>query len=68
MEKTANINSLPFSVCVTTSADAFLYEGKVWAHHQLSSLWRNTRKEPNFTRREQPSISAQSSPKAHLYS
>ena len=53
LEKTANMNWLPFSLWVTTCADALLFKGYVWAHDQLFALWRNTRKERDFTR-EQP--------------
>jgi len=39
-----HLNSLLISLSVTTNADAFLHKGNVWAHDQLSPLWRNTRK------------------------
>jgi len=46
LEKTTNTNWLPFSLSVTTSADAFC------AQEQLSAIWRNTWKEPDFTREQ----------------
>ena len=44
VEKAANINWLTFLTFGNHSADAFLYKDKVWAHDQLYSVWRNTRK------------------------
>jgi len=43
LEKFANMNFLAFSHSLTRSTDVFLYKGNVWAHDQLSALWRNTR-------------------------
>ena len=45
LEKTVNMNRLLIWLPVTTIADAFLHKGNVWAHDQLSTLWRNTRKQ-----------------------
>ena len=55
-EKTANMNWLLISLSVSTIADAFLHKGKVWAHDQLSALWRNTR-EKQTSRVSNPCIS-----------
>ena len=52
LEKTVNMNWLPFSLSVTTSIDAFLYEGNVWAHVNFS-LYHAIHENPDFTR-EQP--------------
>jgi len=38
LEKTANMNFLPFLHSLTTSTDVFLYKGNVWAHDEQSAL------------------------------
>jgi len=38
------MNRLLISLSITTIGDAFLHKGNVWAHDQLFTLWRNTRK------------------------
>jgi len=48
LEKTANMNFLPYSHSLTRSTDVFLYKGNIWAHDQLFALWRKTK--PKFTR------------------
>ena len=44
LEKTVNMNWLPFSLSVTTIIDAFLYDGNVWMHVNCSLWDANTRK------------------------
>ena len=50
LEKTAKMNWLRFLLWLTSSADTFMHEGNVWAHDELSAVWRNTRKKIDFTR------------------
>ena len=64
-EKTVKMNFLLMSLAVTTIADAFVHKGTVWAHDQLSALWRNTWK--NRLHKRTSHASGQSSPKAQVY-
>ena len=65
LDKTANMNFLLISLSVTTTPDVFLHKGNAWTHDQLSTLWRNTRK--NRLHKRATHASNQSSPKARVY-
>jgi len=66
LEKTLNMNWLPFSLSVNTIADEFLFEGNVWAHVSYSRYDAIQEKARLYKRATR--ASTQSSPKAQFHS